>query len=62
VTSVVSYLKTDFPDQMVYTSDGHSALQLVTCGGVFDSATGHYLSNVVVYTSLFALVSPGATP
>jgi hypothetical protein len=62
VTSVVSYLKTDFPDQMVYTSDGHSALQLVTCGGVFNSATGHYLSNVVVYTSLFALESPAAAP
>ena len=62
VTSVASYLKTNFPDQMVYTSDGHSALQLVTCGGVFDSATGHYLSNVVVYTSLFAVVSPAAAP
>ena len=62
VTSVVSYLKTNFPDQMVYTSDGHSALQLVTCGGVFDSATGHYLSNVVAYTSLVALVPPVAAP
>ena len=60
VTSVATYLKANFPDQAVYTSDGHSALQLVTCGGVFDSTTGHYLSNIVVYTSLAALIPPVA--
>jgi hypothetical protein len=58
VTSVVTYLKSHFPDQAVYTSDGHSALQLVTCGGTFDTSTGHYLSNIVVYTSLVALTPP----
>jgi Sortase domain len=52
VRQVAMYLKTDFPTQLVYGSHGYSALQLVTCGGVFDSQTGHYLSNVVVYTSL----------
>jgi hypothetical protein len=51
VTSVVEYQKTAFPDQKVYGSDGSSELQLVTCGGVFDSQTGHYLSNIVVYSS-----------
>lgn len=54
VTSVVMYPKTQFPDERVYGSHGYSALQLVTCGGTFDSQTGHYLSNVVVYTSLVA--------
>jgi hypothetical protein len=54
VTSVAMYLKQSFPDQQVYGSHGYSALQLVTCGGVFDSDTGHYLSNIVVYTSLVA--------
>jgi sortase (surface protein transpeptidase) len=58
VTTVVTYLKANFPDQAVYTSDGHSALQLVTCGGTFDTTTGHYLSNIVVYTSLVALIPP----
>jgi hypothetical protein len=58
VTSVAMYLKTAFPDQAVYTSHGISALQLITCGGAFDSNTGHYLSNVVVYTSLVALTPP----
>ncbi len=52
VRQVAMYLKADFPTQLVYGSHGYSALQLVTCGGVFDSQTGHYLSNVVVYTSL----------
>jgi hypothetical protein len=51
VTSVVEYQKTAFPDQLVYGSNGSSALQLVTCGGAFDSQTGHYLSNIVVYSS-----------
>jgi sortase (surface protein transpeptidase) len=52
VRQVAMYLKTSFPTLLVYGSHGYSALQLVTCGGVFDSQTGHYLSNVVVYTSL----------
>ena len=51
VTSVVEYQKTAFPDQKVYGSNGSSALQLVTCGGAFDPQTGHYLSNIVVYSS-----------
>jgi Sortase domain len=51
VTSVVMYQKTQFPDQQVYGSSGSSELQLVTCGGTFDSQTGHYLSNIVVYSS-----------
>ena len=55
VTFVAQYLKTGFPDQLVYAGHGSSSLQLVTCGGAFDSKTGHYLSNVVVYTSLVAL-------
>jgi len=39
-------------DQKVYGPHGYRALQLVTCGGTFDNATGHYLSNVVAYTAL----------
>jgi sortase (surface protein transpeptidase) len=58
VTSVASYLKTQFPSQLVYASHGYRALQLVTCGGQFDSSTGHYLSNTVVYTSLVGITPP----
>lgn len=52
VSTVAQYTKAQFPDQEVYASHGYSGLQLVTCGGTFDSQTGHYLSNIVVYTTL----------
>jgi hypothetical protein len=58
VTSVAMYAKTAFPDQQVYAAHGYGALQLVTCGGTFDVQTGHYLSNIVVYSSLVALTPP----
>jgi sortase (surface protein transpeptidase) len=59
VTEVVQYLKTSFPDKSVYGAHGPSrSLQLVTCGGVFDHATGHYLSNVVVYSRLASVSLP----
>src|SRR5680860_967073 len=52
VTKVATYLKAQFPARLVYASRGYSALQLVTCGGQFDTHAGSYLSNVVVYTTL----------
>jgi hypothetical protein len=59
VTEVVQYLKTAFPDRLVYGTHGaNRSLQLVTCGGVFDRATGHYLSNVVVYSHLEQMSPP----
>ena len=61
VNTVVMYSKAQFPADRVYASHGSSALQLVTCGGTFDPQTGHYLSNVVVYTSLVAVV-PASKP
>jgi sortase (surface protein transpeptidase) len=60
VTSVTQYSKAGFPDQQVYAEHGYSALQLVTCGGTFDTQTGHYLSNIVVYSTLVALTPPTA--
>ncbi len=52
VTRVVEYTKATFPDRLVYGSHGTRVLNLVTCGGVFDHATGHYESNIVVYSRL----------
>ncbi len=52
VTTVVMYPKVQFPAQQVYAAHGGSALQLVTCGGTFDTHTRSYLSNVVAYTTL----------
>ncbi|MHB8379126.1 MAG: class F sortase [Acidimicrobiales bacterium] len=58
VTKVVQYSKSSFPDRLVYGSHGTRSLQLVTCGGSFDHATGHYESNVVVYSNLVSVSIP----
>jgi LPXTG-site transpeptidase (sortase) family protein len=60
VTTVAIYPKTQFPASQVYASHGYSALQLVTCGGAFDTRTGHYLSNVVAYTTLVSTTTAAA--
>jgi len=44
--------KTAFPTARVYGPTRDAELRLVTCGGVFDPATGHYLSDVIVFASL----------
>jgi hypothetical protein len=51
VIGIAIYLKAHFPARLVYGNRSYAALQLVTCGGVFDHSTGSYLSNVVVYTA-----------
>jgi sortase (surface protein transpeptidase) len=58
VTKVVEYAKTSFPDRLVYGSHGIRGLQLVTCGGVFDHDTGHYESNIVVFSHLVSVQIP----
>jgi len=52
VIVVRMFQKTNFPDKLVYGARDYPALQLVTCGGIFDPKTGHYLSNIVVFTAL----------
>jgi hypothetical protein len=54
VTGVREYLKSDFPAETIYGTANYAALRLITCGGVFDYATGHYLSSTVVFASLTA--------
>ena len=51
VTAVQQYLKDEFPTQAVYGPTPDAELRLITCGGAFDYATGHYLSNIVVYAT-----------
>jgi sortase (surface protein transpeptidase) len=51
VTSVQTYLKDQFPTATVYGPTPDAELRLITCGGAFDPATGHYLSNIVVYAT-----------
>jgi sortase (surface protein transpeptidase) len=52
VTAKHTYLKSDFPTADVYGPTPTPQLRLITCGGTFDSATGHYLSNVIVFATL----------
>ncbi len=52
VDGVRRYPKDDFPTRLVYGSTDYAALRLITCGGPFDYATGHYLDNIVVFASL----------
>lgn len=42
------YRKADLPADL-FTRDGPPGLVLITCGGAFDRATGHYEDNVVVH-------------
>jgi Sortase domain len=49
VVSVQVYAKNHFPTTAVYGPAPVAELHLVTCGGAFDAATGHYLSNVIVF-------------
>ena len=52
VTGVREYSKSRFPARSIYGTTDFAALRLITCGGAFDYATGHYLSTTVVYASL----------
>ena len=52
VTSVQEYPKAHFPASEVYGPEPYQALRLITCGGAFDEATGHYLSNIVAYARM----------
>jgi Sortase domain len=52
VTGVRQYLKSRFPAKIIYGRTHYAALHLITCGGAFDYATGHYLSSTVVFATL----------
>ena len=51
VDRVEQHPKTRFPTEAVYLPVLRPELRLVTCGGAFDRATGHYVDNIVVYAS-----------
>jgi Sortase domain len=51
VSAIQTYLKDQFPTGRVYGPTPDAELRLITCGGAFDPATHHYLSNIVVYAT-----------
>jgi LPXTG-site transpeptidase (sortase) family protein len=52
ITGVRQYAKDHFPTLDVYGNTPVPTIRLITCGGTFDSATHHYLSNIVAYGQL----------
>lgn len=46
------YAKSEFPTERVYGDTDGPELRLITCGGAFDSRSGHYQDNVVAYARL----------
>ena len=52
VTAVRSFPKDKFPTSLVYGDTNMAALRIVTCGGAFDSKSGHYRDNVIVFAKL----------
>jgi hypothetical protein len=54
VTGVREYAKSRFPTKAIYGATDYAALRLITCGGTFDYATGHYLSSTIVFASLIS--------
>ncbi|MFC7645357.1 sortase domain-bontaining protein [Streptosporangium lutulentum] len=41
-----------FPTQRVYGESPNPQLHLITCGGVYNHATGHYTDNVIAYATM----------
>ena len=52
VDEVHRYAKDDFPTKRVYGDIDNAGLRILTCGGEFDEALGHYEDNIVVYATL----------
>jgi sortase (surface protein transpeptidase) len=52
VERIEQYPPDRFPTDAVYYPTLTPALRLVTCGGEFDAAAGHYRSNVIVFATL----------
>ena len=54
VTRVSQFPKDRFPTAQVYGNIDHAGLRLITCGGSYNSRTGHYEDNLVAFADLVA--------
>lgn len=54
VDGVQKVAKDAFPTASVYGKASYPSLRVITCGGTFDHATGHYLYNIIVYAHLIS--------
>jgi Sortase domain len=51
VNGLERWPKAEFPTRRVYGRTRGSVLRLVTCSGSFNSSTGHYVDNTIVFAS-----------
>ncbi len=56
VDEVKQFSQEDFPTKDVYGNISYAGIRLITCGGVYNPATGHYTLNTVVYGSFIRIV------
>jgi sortase (surface protein transpeptidase) len=54
ITAVRQYSKAQFPTLAVYGNTPTPTIRLITCGGAFDNATGHYVDNTIVWGQLIS--------
>jgi LPXTG-site transpeptidase (sortase) family protein len=52
VTGTLAVPKTHFPRSLVYRHTTRPTLRLITCDGAFDTSTGHYVDNYIVFATL----------
>jgi hypothetical protein len=52
VNGLERWPKAEFPTRRVYGRTRGSVLRLVTCSGAFNSSSGHYVDNTIVFASL----------
>jgi sortase (surface protein transpeptidase) len=52
VERVERHAKESLPVGRIWNRTGQPVLRLITCGGSFDRATGHYRDNLIVYAKL----------
>jgi sortase (surface protein transpeptidase) len=52
VDSGLAAPKSRFPTKLVYAPTRRPTLRLVTCDGTFDTSTGHYVDNYIVFATI----------
>ncbi len=52
VTRLQQFPKDKFPTAAIYGNLDHAGLRLITCGGSFNTRTGHYDDNIVAFAEL----------
>ena len=55
VTGTKAVRKKRFPSRLVYRKTMRPTLRLITCDGAFDSSTGHYVDNYIVFAKLLGI-------